>query len=223
MNIKVLVLLLILSNRVQAQMAHSSYKWMDKDSTSCMKIAFDEKGEFEFSGRSMFSCITAYFIYGRGKSERIGDSILLAFDSFPTLHSSSRLDSLENQDKIVDIQIKVLDEEGNLMDGLILSWGIAGRKRATFYRKEFHKTTQLALKRNKKLNFLRIEKEGYYWGAIEMPKKPSKDYRLEVILRPKPRMTSANFISNQVFPLAIISENELELGNGIFFRKENGH
>ena len=92
-----------------------------------------------------------------------------------------------------------------------------------FFDRKFDANTQLNLKVNKSLNFIRVEKDGYYSGEINIPKRPIQDYKAKVILRPKPSINSLQFISNTIDKLKIISECEIQFYDDVKLKNESCH
>ena len=210
-----------------AEYLNEDFYWADKDTIAMAKMKFRENGNFEFIIDNLYDCTPTYQMYGKGHYNFHEDSIHLSFDSIPTLQSSSNIDSIKNDDKIVRIQINVVDEKGINLNGLNLSWGKPKKRwgwiTTKFFDKAFDKETILELKINKELNYMRIEKEGYYWGNIKLPKKPNKDYMVEVILRPKPKTKSFQYFSNEEINLKVISECEIQFNNELILKKESCH
>lgn len=68
--------------------------------------------------------------------------------------------------------------------------------RASFFEKEISNLSELTFKKNEEINFIRIEKKGYHWAEIKIPKNPSKDYKVLVTLNLKAEITSRFYISN---------------------------
>jgi hypothetical protein len=105
-----------------------------------------------------------------------------------------------------------------------LCWGKPKIKRkwiiSEFFEQQFDEFATLRFRYNQQVNYIRIEKKGYYWGEIELPKRLHKDYNIEVVLRPKPMIKSSSYISNAKIKVARLSEYEIQLYDGRTFKKE---
>jgi len=230
MKIKFILILMILANMLQGQTIKSlteDFYWIDNDTRSIVKFKFEENGKFELIIDSRDDCTSDYIKYGKGNYKIINDSIQIFFDSISTLKSTSKIDSIENVDNIVNLQIKVKDQHGMKLNDLNLSWGKPKKRwgwtTTKFFDKDFNKETQLELRVNKELNYLRVEKKGYYWCIVKLPKRPNKDYSIEVVLRPKPKVRSFQYFSNEENKLRIISECEIQFDENIILKKESCH
>lgn len=217
MKIKTIFLLIILANVLQAQTAkylNEDFCWIDKDTIISAKIKFKENGKFELIEDNFYDCTPTFSIYGRGEYQIIEDSILFVFDSIPHLKSECRIDSTNNNDEYSNLSISVFDYDGKRVKNAKLHWGKPKKKRrritAQFFETEFDERIELKFMNNEEVNFVRIEKEGYYWGEILIPNYPNKDYEVKVILRPKPKVKSRNYISNTKGKLKIISDCEIQ-------------
>lgn len=56
---------------------------------------------------------------------------------------------------------------------------------------------------------MRVKKDDYYPCTINIPKKPNKDYEVEVALRKKTKIESTYYTSNETLQLKILSECEI--------------
>lgn len=219
-----------MANVLQAQTTkylNEDYYWVDKDTINFAKIKFEENGKFEFIEDNVYDCTHTFSIYGRGEYQIINDSILFVFDSIPNLESECKLDSTINEDEYSNLKINVLDENGEKIKNAKLKWGKPKRKRrwitAQFFEEQFDESIKLKFKNNEKVNFVRIEKEGFYWGEIKIPEHPNKDYKIEIVLRPKPKVESRSYISNTKSKLAILSNCEIQFYNERKLKKESCH
>jgi len=227
MKIKIIFILITLANVLQAQTAkylNEDFYWVNKDSIILAIIKFEENGTFELIENSFYNCTPTFSIYGRGEYQIIKDSILFVFDSIPHLKSECRIDSINNNDEYSNLRITVFDQNGKRIKNAELHWGKPKKKRrwitAQFFEEEFDEEIELKFTNNEEVNFVRIEKEGHYWGEIPIPKYPNKDYEIEVILRPKPKVKSRNYISNTKGKVAILSECEIQYYDERKLKKE---
>lgn len=216
MKLPICLLLVLLSQILNAQSEQSKvthYEWLSLDKTFSSRLSLDKDYHFEFIIDETYDCTPAYAYYGKGNYQVSEDAILLVFDSIPTLVSSCQIDSSVTQHQFSTVDIKVFDQSNQPMDGLALSWGKSIQRGRSiiprFFEQKFDQTTQLKLDAKTDLNFVRIEKDGYYWAEIPIPAFPSKDYQITVILRPKPAVLAQSYISNTAFSLFRYSNCEL--------------
>ena len=98
------------------------YYWTDKDKAYSAKIDLYSDNGFELIVDSRYDCTPDFVVYGRGEYDLKSDSLTLAFDRLPTLPSESHVDSLENTDGIVDIEINVYNEDRNPVSNVEARW-----------------------------------------------------------------------------------------------------
>ena len=230
MKIKFIFLFIILTNGLQAQIANyliDDFSWVDKDTFHLVKLKFEENGKFEFIEDEIYDCTPTFAIYGSGDYQIIKDSILLVFDSIPNLESESKIDSTNTDNEYSNLTINVVNEHGEKIKNAKLKWGKPKRKRkwitAQFFEEPFDESIELKFKNNEEVNFVGIEKEGYYWCAIKIPKRPNKDYKVEAVLRPKPMVASRFYYSNIKFKLGILSDCEIQFFFERILKKERCH
>ncbi len=228
MDLKIILFLLLWTNILPAQSnvyIGEDYYWESKESPILGMIDFDENGLFELVEIDPTNCSPYYFNYGKGKYQLKNDSILFVFDSIPYLKSICELDSIKNNDEFSNLQIQVVDVNNNPVDNATLSWGKPKKKRkwttSQFFKEQFNRTTEIKFQNNERINFIRVEKEGFYSARIKIPKQPNKDYKTKIILHPKPITQSSNYISNTRMEFPILSECEIEFYNKRKFKKES--
>jgi len=227
MKIQLIFLSIILANVLQAQttkLMSGDFDWEDKESVYLMKLKFEENGKFELIQDSYYDCTPAYVNYGRGEYQILEDSILLVFDSIPTLKSTCQIDSIGNTDEYSNLSITVVNQNGEKMQNVALHWGKPKkwrkRTRFQFFEAPFDDAIALKFENNETINFVRIEKEGFYPCKINIPKHPNKDYIIEVVLRPEP-VQSRYYTSNLKAIVAVLSECEIQYFNGRTLKKKS--
>ena len=123
--------------------------------------------------------------------------------------------------------ITVFDQRGENIKDVELHWGMPKKKRrwvtTQFFEEQFDDEIELKFSKDEKVDFVRIEKEGYYQMEIPVPEYPIKDYKVEVILRPKPKVKSRYYISNTEGKSAIISGCEIQYFDKRKLKKESCH
>lgn len=203
----------------------NNFVHMTEDSFKQAELIIDNGGRFELIIDEHLGCTTGHFYYGNGNYVIGKDSIQLFFDPIPTLASSSKIDSTESKSKFVSIEVSAKDENGNLLENLNLSWAKPKKRfrwvTARFDERKFDNRTIINFKRHQALHFLRVSKEGYYSIDLKLPQKISKNFVIDVILRPKPRVKSLAYFSNIHFALPILSECDIILQEDIILRKTN--
>lgn len=219
---------MICTNIIQAQLVESmtkkSFLYVHSDSASFIQIKFDQK-KFEFIIDNLHDCTPAYLYYGKGSYEIKDDSIQLFFDSIPTLNSISKLDSIPNEDKMLNIQIEINDQNGMDINDLTLVWGIQKKRawaRMKSFNEQFSKGIKLILKPNQKLSYLRVQKGGYYRADIALPQRFNQDYFVKVTMNPKPQVESSQYFSNTEITLKIVSTSEIQL-DGAILKQEHSY
>lgn len=211
----------------EIMMLEGNYSWIDKDSVMTIDLKLKEEKVFEFVIDNRYDCTRAYVYYGTGEYSLKTDVVQLNFELISGEKSECQIDSTVNVDRYSELQIKVNDQDGDPIDDVRLSWAKPekrGRKtRTLFFEKRFDKFTEIQFLDDEKIHFVRVEKEDYYWQEIKLPSNPDKDYKAEIILRPKPQVGSENYISQEQWKLPIISECELELQEEIKLKRKSCH
>lgn len=188
-------------------------------------LKLNKNNQFEFIIDSGFDCTPAYSVYGKGQFETNKDSITLIFDSIPNLKSTHTIDSIDNNDNTTDINFRVINEDQKELTDLNLSWGKPRKKgvriTSEFFSKKFNNLDMIKFQKNEKINFLRVEKSGYFDEDIDLSKIRTKDYFVQVLLRPKPNIQSQTYISNKNIRFKILTDKTIELQEEIHLQKGN--
>lgn len=229
MKIKFVLILIYLANTLSGQIAESVsdevYFW--RDSQYFIKVNLGSSQKFEFIINDYDDCTPAFAFYGEGSFKIDGDSILFHFDSIPQTKSTSETDSILNEDEIVDIKIRVVDQNGASLEKLTLSWGKPITKgkwtSAAFFSRPFNANVVLQLYKYEKMNFVRIEKEGFDWADIKLPTTLDKDYFVKVTLRPEPEVRSNQYLPSGMVKFPIFSNCEIGSFEGKVLKKESCH
>lgn len=228
MKLTIICLLILfaisLNGQVAASAFNENYYW--SDSTCNMRLELYENKNFEFFADSYFDCTPAFLYYGKGIYEFEKDSIHFHFDSIPQEKSDCLIKSLLNRDEISHIRIKVFDPNGKRVDSLTLRWGKPKKEGnityAEFFSRTFDEKVELQLQKNEKVNFVRIEKKGFFWANIELPQGLDQDYQIDVTLRPKPQVDSAQYMQGGSVKLPILSDCEILSFDGTSILKREG-
>jgi hypothetical protein len=222
---KLLLIVLLACHQLLAQetslLQNQCFRWSEKSGVR-LSISFDDAGKFEWKVTHVYSCTSKLNVYGRGRYAVVGDSVLLRFDSIPNRNSECKITTVADQDSSLDVDISVWDEEGLSMNDLTFSWGISkkrGRRiTSEFYHQKFDKSIHHSFIPLTRINFLRIEKEGFYWADIEI-NDFNNDLFIDVTMRPKPDVDAFEFICNTKLGLLLISDSEMLLNNEVLVRQ----
>ena len=225
---KLIIFFLILSTNIlkgQKSITNIYGNYCLKDSSwRIYKLKLTTNNQFEFIYDSN-DCTSDYTSYGKGQFEIGIDSITLNFDSIPNRRSSHTIDSVDNADNSVNIQLRVINEDLKALTNIDLIFGKNKKQRLINFKKnaivKFDSIYTINLQKSEKIYFMNIEKDGYYTEYLGSSKIRTKDYFIEVVLRPKPNIPSLDFISNSKEKFRIMPDSSIELYENSYLKKEN--
>lgn len=219
-----ILLLLLSTGLLQAQdstfIASQIYYGIYEDSGNVVKLEFTEENQFTFSEDDINDNSSTLSRYGEGNYKIIEDSIHLYFDHIPRKKSEAKLQLIENDDKLVNINVKVFDENKHFMKGVTLWW--QDRAMSTINSpKDFLGETDLVFSKIGENNWLRIEKTGFFISDVKIPKKTKKDLLVEVMLKPKPTQDARDYISSKKLTFLIVSDHEIQFLNNLLLKRDD--
>jgi hypothetical protein len=191
-----------------------------QDSFITMELKFLPEQKFEFGVDDHYDCVLDYFYYGKGSFKVMGDSLNLKFDIIPHLLYTHEIDSAQNKDEMIDVDIQVVDADNKPINGITLRWGQMESKAdsamAFFFNEQFDGNTKMKWKKEEEMIFISIEKVGYYDEEIDIQKIKQSDYSVKIKLSPRVSLNpsypeSANYLSN--FQAKMFIYSACEIGN----------
>ncbi len=225
MKITKLIPLLLLSHISWGQhttpIVYGNYRFTDSLKNTC-QLTLLPNHQFEWSFEPYFDCTPALGIYGKGQFSTSQDSVILHFDSIPHLPSSYTLDSIDNSDNTIDLQLLVTDQHQHALTDLILNWETPKRSKTSnrFFSKKVDSPATLRFQQHRNTRYISIKKTGYYSMYIPLAGTGAADYSIQIVLRPKPPVDADRYWCNLTIPLKMISDTSIALAGWLLTRVE---
>jgi hypothetical protein len=227
MKITTLTTLLLLSHLLWGQnlssIAYGNYHFTDSLKNT-YTITLSPNHQFEFIYDPYFDCTPAFGIYGKGQFSTSQDSVILHFDSIPHLPSSYTIDSIDNSDNTIDLQLQVTDQHLHPFTNWTLNREKQTPKRrkvsSRFFSSQFDSPATIHFQQQEKVRYVSVEQPGYYSTYIPLSLTGARDYVVQVVLRPKPPVDADRYWCNQTIPLKMISDTSIALAGWLLTRVE---
>jgi hypothetical protein len=165
-------------------------------------------------------CPVDTFLYGMGYYLKENDrDMCFDFDSIPHVKSSHRIDSFPKLSGPSQLFFSVYNENMQPLDSVLMSTGprlMKKNKKSSFIRQYFNH--MLFLEFDQHVTYFEFSRKGYYSEVIDNNKFKIHNYKIQVQLRPKPKVRAYQYFPKHQTFAKISVDGSIDWG-GIVFEK----